>query len=75
MLMLGTLLVRDEPQAHFLAAQLGVPPISAARRDWRPQISMAEGMQRLAASFEKLTDAIRRNPHKNNTNIERLFYV
>jgi 2-alkyl-3-oxoalkanoate reductase len=55
---LWTILGRtDEPQmTRFLAAQLGMShyfDISAARRDfgYEPRISMAEGMQRLAASL------------------------
>jgi len=55
---LWTILGRtDEPRmTRFLAAQLGTShyfDISAARRDFGyvPQISMAEGMRRLAASF------------------------
>jgi nucleoside-diphosphate-sugar epimerase len=60
---LWTILGRtDEPRmTRFLAAQLGTShyfDISAARRDFGyvPQISMAEGMQRLAASLATLSD-------------------
>jgi nucleoside-diphosphate-sugar epimerase len=49
----------DEPRmTRFLAAQLATShyfDITAARRDlgYEPQISMAEGMRQLAASFQQ----------------------